>query len=417
MRSSMQSIFNEHFAQYAQGRALSVREQRAASAIMDCGTAAMGAHVLSCPQGHYERIQYHACRHRSCPRCAEPARQQWVQAQLSRLLPCEHFHAVFTLPHEFIALWQYNRVALAKALFDSARHSLQELCADARQLGAQVGIVMALHTWGRTLSRHPHVHCLVSAGGVDPSGQWRSSRSGYLVPVKALSALFRGKLLGRLKELLKLGRLKLPPEQDQRHWRACIARQYRAHWNVQLAQRYAHGRGVALYLARYVKGGPLSRERALYGGPQRVSFGYTDHRDGQAKTLSLAPGQFLARVLWHAPPRGQHLVRHCGLYASSAKEQHRQALRALSPQREPTMPAALASHRPPMATTITVSCPQCKTALVRTLSLLPVHRKGEISNTPHATVHRLGPTLRSSGNPTASNVSALGRCWRPSNSA
>jgi hypothetical protein len=409
MPTSMQSIFREHFAAYAQARNLSLRELRAASAIMKCGTAAMGGHVLECPEGHYQRIQYHSCRHRSCPRCAEQPRQQWVQAALARLLPCEHFHAVFTLPHEFIALWAFNREVLSNALLNSARQSLLQLCADPRHLGARVGILMALHTWGRTLSQHPHVHCLVSAGGIDPEGQWRNSRGSYLVPVKALAALFRGKLLARLSELLERGLLTLPSAAPQAHWRACIARQYRVHWNVQLAQRYEHGRGVALYLARYVKGGALPKSRALWEHDQQVSFAYTDHRDGRAKTLSLKPQQFLARVLWHAPPRGQHMVRYCGLYATGAAHEHARARAVLTAQPMPAMPQPLASHRLDTAAAHVVECPQCKRPLARTLNLLPAHHEGENSNTPPTTAEALGPTLRSSGHPTAIDDFALHR--------
>ena len=405
----MQSIFQEHFAAYAQSRTLSLRELRAASAIMKCGTPAMGGHVLACPEGHFQRIQYHSCRHRSCPRCAEQPRQHWVQGALERLLPCEHFHAVFTLPHVFLALWAFNREVLSNALLDSARASLLQLCADPRHLGARVGLLMALHTWGRTLSRHPHVHCLVSAGGIDPQGQWKSSRPGYLVPVKALAALFRGKLLGRLSELLDHRQLSLPSEQGPAHWRACISRQYRVHWNVQLAERYAHGRGVALYLARYVKGGPLPKDRALREHDQRISFGYTDHRDGRSKTLSLQPEQFLARVLWHAPPRGQHMVRYCGLYASAAAHPYQLARCALTPQPMPVATRTLAWHRLDTPGPITVQCPLCNGPLLRTLSLLPAHRIDEISNTPPTTVAALGPTLSSSRNTTAGDTFSLRR--------
>lgn len=405
----MQSIFQEHFASYAQSRTLSLRELRAASAIMKCGTAAMGGHVLACPEGHFQRIQYHSCRHRSCPRCAERPRQQWVQGALGRLLPCEHFHAVFTLPHEFVALWAFNREVLSNALLDSARESVMQLCADPRHLGARVGLLMALHTWGRTLSQHPHVHCLISAGGIDPDGQWKGSRSTYLVPVKALSALFRGKLLARLSELLKRALLKLPSAQGQAHWRECISRQYRVHWNVQLADRYAHGRGVALYLARYVKGGPLPKSRALWEHDDLVSFAYTDHRDGGAKTLSLKPEQFLGRVLWHAPPRGQHMVRYCGLYSTGASHQHARARCALSAHSAPAMPQTLAAHQLDTTSPIAVKCPTCNGPLLRTLSLLPVHHAGAFSNTPPTTVEALGPTLSSSGHPPAGDTFSLRR--------
>jgi Putative transposase/Transposase zinc-binding domain len=277
MASSLQNIFNSHFESYSKEHHLHPRELRAAKAIMGCHSAALGGHVMSCPEGHESRVQYNACRHRSCPKCADRPRQEWLERELPKILPCEHFHVVFTLPHVFMALWEYNRARLNQLLFDCARLSLLALCADERFLGATPGILMSLHTWGRTLSHHPHVHCLVSAGGIDDAGTWHTTREKYLVPVKALSALFRGKMLHELKRLIMDRRLTLPVEQNREHWQQAISGQYRRHWNVSISEPYAHGRGVALYLARYVKGGPLSKERALHMKAGQVSFGYTDH--------------------------------------------------------------------------------------------------------------------------------------------
>lgn len=170
-RRSMQEIFLEHLPELEGQRALHPRERRAAQCISECYTAAIGSHVLRCPEGHYERLQYHACRHRSCPRCAEPARSRWIDAQMQRLLPCAHFHVIFTLPHELLPLWEFNRRVLTAEFFDCVRETLQQLMADERRLGASPGLMMSLHTWGRTLSHHPHMHCLLTAGGLDAQGQ------------------------------------------------------------------------------------------------------------------------------------------------------------------------------------------------------------------------------------------------------
>lgn len=406
MISSLQEIFRVHIRQYLQSHKPHLRELRAVNAIVNCQTSGLGGHVLSCPQGHFSQTRYNSCRHRSCPRCAEGPRQEWLQTQLQRLLPCDHFHAIFTLPHDFLALWSHNRERMAALMFDCARQSLLELCADERHLGARPGILMSLHTWGRTLSQHPHVHCLVSGGGLDSSGGWKQCRQKYLVPVKALAALFRGKLLHHLQADLQSQRLVLPAQQDAQHWRECIRTQYGKHWNVELTEPYSHGRGVALYLARYVKGGPLPRERKIHHDAGRVRFGYTDHRDHCAKTMNLCAEEFIARVLWHAPPARQHTVRHCGLYATNARRQHQLSMKQLTPTPMPTLPAALASHavlNPP-------ACPQCKLPLQRSLSVLPAHRFGEISiSVSRSAADPLGPTQRSSGNPTANDLSALRR--------
>lgn len=380
MRCSMQDIFREHFAAYAQQRALHPRESRAASCISNCYTAALGAHVLSCPNGHGSIVSYHACRHRSCPRCAKPQQREWAQSQLEQLLPCPHFHLIFTLPHAFIALWEFNRARMNQWLFDCARQSVLELSAVPRHLGAVPGLLMALHTWGRTLNHHPHVHCLASAGGVDAQGQWRASRANFLVPIKPLQLLFRGKFLAHLKRALDAGLVHLPPQQDELHWRRTIARHYRLHWNVQVCEPYAHGRGVALYLARYVSGGPLPRSRPLDLTGNTVSFGYTDHRDHRRKTLRLNAQEFIARVLWHAPPRSQHTVRHAGLYASALQRQHRACRNQLVPATPPQPLTALACHS--FASPSAPRCPVCRAELVLTIQAPATHRFGEFSIPP-----------------------------------
>ena len=175
-------------------------------------------------------------------------------------------------------------------------------------------------------------------------------------------------------------RLVLPIKQNREHWMQAISGQYRRHWNVSVSEPYAHGKGVTLYLARYVKGGPLAKDRALHMKAGKVSFGYTDHRDHKSKTLVLTLHEFISRVLWHAPPKGQHLVRHCGLYASSAIGHHQRSMRALNPGPKPALPSTSATHafvryRPSPAS----DCGTCKNPLQRTQSLLPAHRFGEFS--------------------------------------
>jgi Putative transposase/Transposase zinc-binding domain len=379
MRSTLQQIFSKHFAQYAQSRSLHGREIRAAESIIACRTAKLGGRVLECEQSHYRSIQYHSCRHRSCSRCSEGPRQQWVEQELERLLPCEHVHAVFTLPHVLLPLWEYNRSWFTQRLFDCVRQSVLELCADQRFLGAKPGVLMALHTWGRDLSKHPHIHTLITAGGVDAQGQWQHCRNEYLVPVKALSALFRGKLLHAIKEALNRHLLSMPSTYPVAHWKLMIRQLYKKHWNVHLGQRYASGRGVALYLARYVKGGPISKERPIELRQEQIGFGYTDHRDGKSKRASLHVAQFMRRVLWHAAPRGQHVVRHCGLYASAALGQHDRCMKYLTPQ---AMPAYVPTHA---ALIKEAACPTCELPLRHVANLLPAHRFGEITlrSQPH----------------------------------
>lgn len=381
----MQEVFARHFDSYAQGKRLHSRELSAAQGIRTCYTAERGGHLEYCAQGHMQREVFHACRHRSCPRCAKGPRQAWVQAELERLLPCPHFHAVFTVPHELLALWEYNRQAFSKLLFDSVRLSLLEMLGDPRHLGATPGLLLSLHTWGRTLSHHPHIHALVSAGGVNAKGQWCATRAGYLLPLKPLQKLFSGKLLGGLCEAL--GTWSLPPRQDLLHWQRELKLLYRKHWNIQLNAPYSQGRGVALYLARYAKGGPLPADRPLQLNASRVSFGYTDHRDGRVKGMRLPVHEFIARVLWHAPPKGVHTVRHAGLYASArAGKQGAAALGLACAQLAgpaQSTPGVLLleplSAPTPVLSPPRAQCPTCSRPLLRAYSRPPAGPRNQIS--------------------------------------
>ena len=397
MRVALQDVFRQHFGQFAKGRSLHPREQRAAYCISQCYQPALGFHTLSCPQGHFNAVQHHACRHRSCPRCANAPRQQWLAKQLPKLLPCPHFHVIFTLPHALIALWAFNRAAMAQMLFDSARSSLLELCADARHLGATPGLLMALHTWGRNLSHHPHMHCLVTAGGLDTAGDWRACKGDFLLPLEPLRRLFRGRLLSALQFALDHQRLHLPPHQDAQQLRTLIGQLWRAHWNLQINKPYAHGRGVALYLARYVKGGPLGSDRRLHLTQNAVSFAYFDHRDAKRKNLTLSPGDFIARILWHAPPKGQHCTRQAGLYATALTRQHRDALKSLCPAPPPAKLNTLAAHQPQPPAPKLTSCPTCQAPLQRRYVRPESHQSGEFSKPRPPRPSHLGPTGRCNG--------------------
>ena len=406
MRASLQDVFRRHFDAYAEKRALHPRERRAAWSIRGCYRPEMGAHMLSCPQGHGSHVQYHACRHRCCPKCAHGPRQRWLAAQLPKLLPCPHFHVVFTLPHELLAMWERNRSRMAKVLFDAARTSVLDLMGDARHLGAMPGVLMALHTWGRNLSHHPHVHCLVTAGGLDKDGQWQATREKFLLPLQVLRTLFRGRVLGAVQQGLADRSLQLPGGAAQAQWAAQYRQLWRSHWNIQINAPYEHGRGVAMYLARYAKGGPLGSDRRLQLKDDRVAFSYLDHHDGQRKNMTLDSDAFIARVLWHAPPKGQHTVRHAGLYATARDLQHRLALRQLAPfvpppplktmaSPVPTTPAAaLLEAKPPR-------CPTCSMTLQRRFLPPEMHQDGENSKDSVRRPRRQGPTRRCNGHLTA----------------
>jgi hypothetical protein len=256
--------------------------------------------------------------------------EPWLAARLAQLLPCDHFHVIFTIPHELEPLWHGQRALLQGLLFECVRDTLLELLADAKYLGARPGVIATLHTWGRTLSFHPHVHCLVTGGGLSPEG-WRSVRNGYLLPVRVVRKLFRGKLLARLRQGIAQGRLRLPSGFSRVRLESLLRRLGTRTWNVHLRERYAHGRGVLAYLGRYLRGGPISNRRLVALTDRAVVLRYTDHRDARSKLLALPIEHFVQRLTWHVPEPRLHLVRYWGLYARDRSAEREAARQALAP--------------------------------------------------------------------------------------
>jgi hypothetical protein len=240
-------------------------------------------------------------------------------------LPTAHFHVIFTLPSELHELWRWNRQLMTEVLFTSVRETLLTLLSDPKWLGATPGILATLHTWSRTLALHPHVHGLVSGGGLTVQGQWRRVRTGFLLPVAVMRALFRGKVLGALEALWLSGRLQEPPHYAEDGVRQVLREAARLKWNIRIAERYPHGRGVMKYLARYVRGGPIKDHRLVRYDGEQVTFRYGNHRDlddrgtPRQAELTLTVAEFLRRWSAHVPEPGGHMVRAWGLYASTQR--------------------------------------------------------------------------------------------------
>lgn len=366
---SLRGIFQAHFADYARTRRLPLHHHRAAFLLGHCRSAALGGHVQGCPDGHVTRIWYNSCRHRACPQCAQLQTERWLAGQRARLLPCAHHHLIFTLPHDLNALWRYNRVAFADRLFRAVRDTLAELLGDEKYLGAEPGYSLALHTWGRALNLHPHIHALVSDGGLTAAG-WQRPRGSCFLPARVVMALFRGKLLAALRHGLATGVLTPVPDRSLAQHSALLTRLGRVKWNVHLRTRYAHGNGVLAYLARYVRGGPLKNSQ-LVGAAPRIIYRYRPHDDAggpRRQQLVLSPAAFLDRLLAHVPPPRQQQVRHYGLYAhtrGAERERARQALGAPSPP-APVAPLTWQAYYARLAHGADiVRCPHCHRPLVR----------------------------------------------------
>ena len=316
---TLQTIFQDAFPAYEQSHALPAHVRTAARAIMQCRTAALGGHIQACPDGHVARVWYNSCRHRSCPQCAYLQTERWLARQQARLLACDHYHVIFTLPHELNPLWLANVPVMTTLLFQAVRDTLGTLLADPKYLGAQPGILAALHTWSQTLVLHPHLHCLVTGGGLTPAGQWVAVRHGFLLPARVVMAVFRGKMVAAIRQTLARGALALPePMRPQQLINLLnrLGHPTKTKWNVRIMERYRHGAGVVTYLARYLRGGPIKNARLVAFDGDRVTLLHRARHERRATSprMTLSVADFLQRWLLHVPVPHTRVVRLYGLY-------------------------------------------------------------------------------------------------------
>jgi hypothetical protein len=219
-------------------------------AVMACRTAALGGHRWVCPEGHVDRVLYNSCKHRACPQCGGLETERWVQRmRAQRLLDCDYYHVILTVPHELNVWWQWNQVWFGNQLLGAARETLLELLANPRWLGALPGVLLTLHTWGRNLTVHPHVHALVTGGGWTSDG-WRRPQKSILLPSKVVRQVFGGKLRARLRAGIASGAMKLPEGQRANQALSLLNQLGRREWSARVQPPYRHGQGVVRYLAR-----------------------------------------------------------------------------------------------------------------------------------------------------------------------
>jgi hypothetical protein len=294
-----------------------------------CRTAALGGHVERCRDCGHERIAYNSCRNRHCPKCQAQARARWLAAQAEHLLPVAYYHLVFTLPDELSDLARANPSTMYDLLFQAAAATIREVAANPKRLGAQPGLLLVLHTWGQTLQHHPHVHGVVTGGGlscnasgiVDANPKWVACRPGFFLPVRVLSRVFRGKYLDGLRQAHQLGRLrffgKLTPLADAATFHALLRPLHQKDWVVYAKRPFGGPAQVLKYLARYTHRVAISNARLVKLEGGRVTFGYKDYADGhQHKTMTLDALEFLRRFMTHVLPTGFVKMRHYGLLAN-----------------------------------------------------------------------------------------------------
>ncbi len=289
------------------------------TALTRCRTAALGGHVETCDGCGHRLIAYNSCRNRHCPKCQGSACARWMADRADELLPVEYFHVVFTLPDTFNQLALSNPRVVYDVLFSAAAQSLLEVAANPRHLGARIGFISILHTWGQNLSLHPHVHCVVPGGGLSQDGsRWIACRPGFFLPVRVLSRVFRGKFIDLLRRAHKSGKLSGIDRDDA--FEHLLDASVKKEWVVYAKPPFGGPARVLKYLARYTHRIAISNRRLVSMDDHTITFRFKDyaHRN-RPRTMTLDGAEFLRRFLMHVVPRGFVRIRHFGLLANRSR--------------------------------------------------------------------------------------------------
>src|SRR5216683_2988511 len=357
-------VFRRHGEAWRAGNSghVSHGQLRVMSAIEACRTAELGGHVERCEDCAHTRIAYNSCRNRHCPKCQWTAAQAWLEAREAELLPVPYFHVVFTLPAKIGAIAYQNKAKVYGLLFKAAAETLTTIATDRKHLGAEIGFITVLHTWGQNLDHHPHVHCIVPGGGISPDGtRWVPCKPGFFLPVRVLSRLFRRLFLEGLQALYDAGALQFfagrAGLREAEAFRAHLAPLRKTEWVVYAKRPFAGPEQVLSYLARYTHRVAISNSRLVSMDDGKVCFGWKDYReDGKRKSMTLQAGEFIRRFLLHVLPDGFHRIRHYGLFANAARADNIANARALlGPQEEPVPMQDTAPTEPTPST----PCPCC----------------------------------------------------------
>jgi hypothetical protein len=322
-------IFRGHGAAWRKANTghVSLGQAKVMAAIENCRTAALGGHVARCDDCAHTQIAYNSCRNRHCPKCQGSQALAWMEERKAELLGVPYFHVVFTLPGQIGATAYQNKAVIYDLLFKISSETMLTIAADPKRLGVRIGFTSVLHTWGSTMTHHPHVHMIVPGGGISLDGtRWIGCRPKYLLPVKVLSRLFRRLMLEALVAAHDAGRLQFFGEHarlaDKAAFKAYLAPLHRTEWYVYAKRPFAGPEQVLAYLSRYTHRVAISNRRLIAADQKGITFSYKDYRidgPGRYKTMTLKPGEFIRRFLIHVLPKGFHRIRHYGLFASGAR--------------------------------------------------------------------------------------------------
>ncbi|MCE9591260.1 MAG: IS91 family transposase [Planctomycetes bacterium] len=361
-------IFRQHARPYLTRHGASPQQRRVIRDIQACRTAALGGHVQQCDRCGHQTISYNSCRNRHCPKCQGPARARWLDARSGELLPVPYFHVVFTLPGVLAPVALQNPAVVYDLLFRSVAATLLEVAANPRRLGARIGFLAVLHTWGQNLMHHPHIHCVVPAGGLSPDGtNWVPGHADFFLPVRVLSRVFRGKFIGGLKAAFDAGTLRfhgrLRPLAAAAAMERLLDRSVTHEWVVYAKPPFGGPAQVLKYLARYTHRVAISNHRLLGLEDGKVTFRWKDYaRGNRPGVMTLDAGEFIRRFLMHVMPRGFVRIRSYGFMANRRRAEHLRWCRQLLDRGKvpPTQNHSQTDRSAEPGEDIAPCCPSCQ---------------------------------------------------------
>ena len=334
-RLDVAEVFASYGDDYLATYATSRQQRRAIRDLIACRTAELGGHLRRCTACGHEQIAYNSCRNRHCPKCQAGKQAAWLEARQADLLEVPYYHIVFTLPEALGPLALQNQRTLYSLLFRAASETLSTIARDEKHLGAKIGFTAVLHTWGQTLTHHPHLHCVVPAGGLSADKRrWVAAREGFFLPVRVLSRLFREKYLAYLRKAYRDGELVLAGRLEHLaslgDWHAFLAPVAKQDWVVYAKAPFGSAEQVLKYLARYTHRVAISNRRLIALEDGQVAFCYKDYRRSpRPRVLRLPALEFIRRFLQHVLPKGFVRIRHYGLLANRGRREHLRLCRAL----------------------------------------------------------------------------------------
>ena len=316
----MQEIFLKYGKEYKEKHTMIPHIAKAFTAIENCRTSKLGYHKDICDECGYEKISYNSCRNRHCPKCQSIAREKWIYNREFDLLNVKYFHVVMTIPSELYLIAYQNQAKVYNILFKAVAETLEELAKDKKYLGAQIGFMEVLHTWGQTMVFHPHIHTIVPAGGLDKIGNWKESKKKFFIPVKVLSRKFRGKFLYYLKQ----EKLEFYGSNEylevKENFDELIARMYQKEWITYCKPPFKNAASVIRYLGRYTHRVAISNNRIIKEENGEITFKYRDYKDNKKeKLMTLKAEEFIRRFLMHILPPHFMKIRHYGLLGNRNK--------------------------------------------------------------------------------------------------